>query len=128
MTTPRTWPEGTMPTAAQWLPWFEEQTADDRLVIASTMLDAAHGYGRCVELDHDGQLRDTSHDLWRAIEATDRARTEERERILNAVRKVHNAGDDAVLAPGKWCAADGDEWPCPTMRALAALTDEGGDR
>ena len=49
------------------------------------------------------------------------------EAIVDAVRQIHNPGDESVLAPGKWCVADGDEWPCKTIRACARALVEWRD-
>jgi hypothetical protein len=45
------------------------------------------------------------------------------EALIDDLRHIHNPGDDGVLAPGEWCIADGEEWPCRTMRTIAAHAD-----
>lgn len=58
MTTPRTWPEATRPTADQLLAWLRVPDNDDAITTLAGLLEAAEDAHRCRVSGHDSLLRE----------------------------------------------------------------------
>lgn len=95
MTTPRPWPEGAAPTAAQLLDYLRAITTEEELdrarVNLDSLLNAAERAEACILLDHDTEVRLANRRLTAAILEANRYRLawlSARHRAANLLREL----------------------------------------